>query len=129
MIPSPPSPNVLFQGKNSTSPNVWPGGELVPRDRNGAWLQITRLCQHGVMSVPAPGAAGRDAGLGRARLGAAASLEVWLRCSWRDAQAAEQDKYPLEAEFAVCVGVEAVVQVRLLLLFCSMPKLSDWEMC
>lgn len=43
MIPSPPNLNVLFQGKNSVSPNAWPGGALVPGDRNGAWLHDNEI--------------------------------------------------------------------------------------
>lgn len=53
--PPGPIPNVSFQGKNSVSPNVWPGGGISSRGtEDGHGYTITRLCQHVVMSVSAP---------------------------------------------------------------------------
>lgn len=70
-----PIPNVLFQGKNSVSPNVWPGGELVHGDRNRAWLddnKIVSACSY--VCVCPTGTVGEDAGVGRPRPESAASL-------------------------------------------------------
>lgn len=54
------------------SPNVWPARELVRGGtETGHGYTITRLCQHVVMSVPAPWGGG-DAGLKRPQLEAAA---------------------------------------------------------
>ena len=87
------------------SPNVWPGGELVHRDRNRAWLHDNKIvsacsyvcvCPTGAASEP-----GGDAGVGRPRLESAASLYVWPWCSQRDAQAAQNEKCPLEVELGV----------------------------
>lgn len=102
-----PIPNVLFQGKNSASPNAWPGGELVPGDRNWAWLhdnKIVSACSY--VCVCPTGAVPQWEGMlgwgGKPWLKATTSLYVWLWCLRGMHKQPKNDKHPLEVKFGVC---------------------------
>lgn len=108
MIPSPPPlpiPNVLFQGKNSASPNVWPGGELVHGDKNRARLddnKIVSACSYGCV-CPTGAAREREGMLGWEDHGRRVLLLCMsgpgvLRGMYKQPQ---NEKCPLEVELGV----------------------------
>lgn len=110
MIPSLFIPNVLFQGKNLVSLNVWPGGELIHGDRSRAWLhdnKIVSACSY-VCVCPTGAASERQGCWGRKAMAGGCCFSICLDLGfgagvgWGDAQATKNEKYPLVVELVTC---------------------------